>query len=463
MKVKRLLALIIAIVMLLGVLPFAQLSVSAASYENLRKGDKGESVKTLQTMLNEVNNAGLAVDGSFGGGTRTAVNNFQKANGLKVDGVAGSATWSALASKYYKLYPEKLKFPGTLKKGNKTSDVKTLQILLNELMNAGLDVDGSFGGASYKKVVSYQKSVGLKDDGIVNKATWDELVNEYTNVGSRLKIGEGTYNPGTLLKGSSYSISGVITSNYKITSVTVGVYKTDGTATTVVKTVAPNAKSYDIDKVDKYIKFGTLAIGTYKFVVKAKDASGTTRTLVNNEFSVKKTKVETFEEYVLANWESPLKRTDFYKIPGTIRRFGANRRTGNRLHAAIDFTFRNGKGIPVYAMESGKVVEYVSNFYGGMNSVAIQHPDGSVARYCEVKTSLRKGDTVKKGQQVATIAKSNIGGSTMLHLELYLGTSTGKFTNRTNTTYKYVSGTRYNRRSDLVDPTFLMELVNSRN
>lgn len=56
----------------------------------LKKGSRGESVKTLQTILH------LMPDGIFGPLTEEAVKEFQKAKGLKVDGIVGKATWSML-------------------------------------------------------------------------------------------------------------------------------------------------------------------------------------------------------------------------------------------------------------------------------------------------------------------------------------------------------------------------------
>ncbi len=66
----------------------------------LRKGLRGENVKTLQTALNASGKAGkiLTVDGAFGPLTDTAVRTFQKAKGLKADGIAGPKTWAALAT-----------------------------------------------------------------------------------------------------------------------------------------------------------------------------------------------------------------------------------------------------------------------------------------------------------------------------------------------------------------------------
>ena len=52
----------------------------------LRVGSRGEQVKKLQQALN------IDADGRFGPGTRKAVMDFQRDNGLEVDGMAGPET-----------------------------------------------------------------------------------------------------------------------------------------------------------------------------------------------------------------------------------------------------------------------------------------------------------------------------------------------------------------------------------
>ncbi|MCM1217040.1 MAG: peptidoglycan-binding protein [Lachnospiraceae bacterium] len=56
----------------------------------LKKGSKGEDVKTLQKLL------GVDVDGIFGSKTEAAVKEFQQKNKLKVDGKVGPETWGKL-------------------------------------------------------------------------------------------------------------------------------------------------------------------------------------------------------------------------------------------------------------------------------------------------------------------------------------------------------------------------------
>jgi len=56
--------------------------------EVLKKGSKGESVRTLQEFLK------ITVDGDFGSKTESAVKAYQKKNGLTVDGIVGRNTWA---------------------------------------------------------------------------------------------------------------------------------------------------------------------------------------------------------------------------------------------------------------------------------------------------------------------------------------------------------------------------------
>lgn len=56
----------------------------------LKKGNIGKDVQTLQRALH------LLDDGIFGQLTEDAVKEFQKSNGLKVDGIVGDKTWTAI-------------------------------------------------------------------------------------------------------------------------------------------------------------------------------------------------------------------------------------------------------------------------------------------------------------------------------------------------------------------------------
>jgi len=119
----------------------------------LLKGLRGEPVKRLQEKLS------IEADGIFGSGTEKALKDYQQANGLKVDGIAGPDTFSHMG-----LYDLVL-----LRRGTRGTTVKKMQ---EEL---GIDADGKFGAGTEKAVKEYQEKNGLKADGIVGPGTLAKL------------------------------------------------------------------------------------------------------------------------------------------------------------------------------------------------------------------------------------------------------------------------------------------------
>lgn len=63
----------------------------SSTMPTLRYGDKGDSVKQLQTKL------GLKADGVFGPLTEGAVIVWQRQHGLKIDGIVGPMTWASFS------------------------------------------------------------------------------------------------------------------------------------------------------------------------------------------------------------------------------------------------------------------------------------------------------------------------------------------------------------------------------
>ena len=66
----------------------------------VRRGDKGNAVRSMQTLLLErgYDLGKWGADGDFGAQTEKAVKQFQRDWGLKVDGVCGEQTWKMLMS-----------------------------------------------------------------------------------------------------------------------------------------------------------------------------------------------------------------------------------------------------------------------------------------------------------------------------------------------------------------------------
>ena len=66
----------------------------------LRSGSTGLLVKQLQQKLKDLGYYSGSVDGSYGAGTTQAVMDFQAANNLTADGIAGAKTQDAAFGKY---------------------------------------------------------------------------------------------------------------------------------------------------------------------------------------------------------------------------------------------------------------------------------------------------------------------------------------------------------------------------
>lgn len=149
---------------------------------------------------------------------------------------------------------------------------------------------------------------------------------------------------------------------------------------------------------------------------------------------------------------------------GGRRYFGAKRTStrddgtvlGYRKHAACDLIGKLGDNI--YAVDDGEVVLGQKHFYRGTHQIAVQHTN-FVVRYCEIQKAapgIVVGAKVRKGQLIAWIGK--MFHDSMLHFEMYDGTATGNFTNRSAALTKtWCATTPYQRRSDLIDPTAYLE------
>ena len=69
----------------------------------LRRGDGGEPVRDLQQRLSRLGLSADAELGEFGDATEQAVRIFQEQRGLRIDGLCGPQTWSALVESGFHL------------------------------------------------------------------------------------------------------------------------------------------------------------------------------------------------------------------------------------------------------------------------------------------------------------------------------------------------------------------------
>jgi N-acetylmuramoyl-L-alanine amidase len=139
----------------------------------LHGGQRGEAVADLQRRLSD---AGLPVApdpmGTFGDGTRAALEAFQHLRGLRVDGVCGPQSWGALVEAGFRMGDRFLYLRRPMLRGD---DVAELQRRLSAL---GFDtgrVDGIFGGLTAAAVAEFQRNLDLPVDGILGAGTLREL------------------------------------------------------------------------------------------------------------------------------------------------------------------------------------------------------------------------------------------------------------------------------------------------
>ena len=100
--------------------------------------------------------------------------------------------------------------------------------------------------------------------------------------------GKKTSKPSSsLVKGTPVTLSGKVNSHFNISTIRVGITSTSGKwkkGYFVQKN--PRSRSFNISKVDPYIKFGKLGTGTYKYRIWASDIYGKKRIVVSKKFKV---------------------------------------------------------------------------------------------------------------------------------------------------------------------------------
>ncbi len=137
---------------------------------------------------------------------------------------------------------------------------------------------------------------------------------------------------------------------------------------------------------------------------------------------------------------------------GDARRYYGAYRTSTRMHAGVDLVAP--AGTKVYASRPGIIREVGHRFYKSSVSVVVEHDDGTVIRYGEVKNSfpagIKVGERVEMGQHIGYVSRD----SGMLHLEM--------FRNPYNTGRLYNPNSPFKRRDDLLDPTTYMQNLHDR-
>ena len=185
--------------------PFAS-GVQNAPERPLREGDTGPAVEIMQIRLNRIsaNYPGIPkipeVDGFFGRSTTEAVKKFQEVFNLTPDGIIGPATWNkinaiyvavkrlgSISSEGLSLAEIDTRYESELGPGDESIGVFVIQYFLSYIslfiptVEAAAP-DGSYGDATRNAVLSYQRTYGLPETGIVGERTWNSIESTYIGI-----------------------------------------------------------------------------------------------------------------------------------------------------------------------------------------------------------------------------------------------------------------------------------------
>lgn len=175
-------------------------------------GDTGAGVRNLQYYLDYLSRfyatiPPVDVDGIFGETTKNAVIALQRTFGLPQTGVVDADTWYTMLDAYYGVLNQLagsfnegdvIPFPGVILRIGVESDVVALlQRYLNRIAEdyaeiPSVDATGYFGTMTEQAVLAFQGLFGLPENGIVDAATWDEIMNVYSSITNET-AGEGQY------------------------------------------------------------------------------------------------------------------------------------------------------------------------------------------------------------------------------------------------------------------------------
>lgn len=172
----------------------------------LQVGVANEDVRTIQKQLNRIaRNYPLIptipeTNGNYGVTTQNAVRAFQEIFDLNPDGIVGYSTWYAIkriynaVKKLSELYSEGITiteaqrlYPEQLQSGAVNIYVRIIQYYLDFIAYFNqylprINADGIFGPATVEAVEAFQRQAGLPVTGIVDRITWNAIVNEYYNI-----------------------------------------------------------------------------------------------------------------------------------------------------------------------------------------------------------------------------------------------------------------------------------------
>lgn len=168
------------------------------AYTDISNGP--DMTKRLQAMLRALSRwtdtpeFSVALSGKYDEGTRQAVMAFQKKYFLQPTGDVNFDTWDAISQLYRTheslyghtdgIYPFPTSPDFIVMPGERSNLVYVIQIMLNELKRnydsyGYLPLNGRYDITMSHSIEEFQSAQGIEINGIVDRATWNRLAEEY--------------------------------------------------------------------------------------------------------------------------------------------------------------------------------------------------------------------------------------------------------------------------------------------
>ena len=201
--------------------------ITAANVIVMQNGTRGLAVKRLQERLMELGYYTCSADAVYDADDIAAVREFQRKNGLKIDGIAGLETQLRLYSDAA-LPATKAALPTatplvwnvtpvpqsqstatspqqTLKSGSKGESVAQMQYRLLNLGYYSGAIDGLYGTSTAQAVTMFQRANGLTADGVAGPQTLERIYSDSVVVLSRTTATPAPVQTATTITGASAS------------------------------------------------------------------------------------------------------------------------------------------------------------------------------------------------------------------------------------------------------------------
>lgn len=159
-------------------LPLSALAAPSPREDLLKNGDKDSVVYSVQQKLYESGFLTVSPTGYYGTDTQAAVEAYQKENQLAVDGIAGPATMQSLLGSALQA-ANYIATGSFFQEGDSSLEVGALQRRLMELGYYDYDgFTGNYGPVTQEAIRLFQRTNGLKQDGIAGAETLTLLASE---------------------------------------------------------------------------------------------------------------------------------------------------------------------------------------------------------------------------------------------------------------------------------------------